>query len=617
MAAEGLGHGGDKATPARKEDTRESSEVVIASDRRNDYIVAVSSVAFRHQAALDAVRTVLAGVMAEDAESEIVDFKEEAGTQVRGTRHPIDPRRESAAQALANEVACFANTARGGVLVVGVADDRSGPDALVGSYLDLDWLKERIWALTTPNYSGFFIEEVTTFGPRLYVINVEPALEEIRASGKLRTRHGRRCVELTGDTARRFLEARRGFDWSAEPSGMRLSSADPKAIETAMRFYRQRHGTTPPSERELASRMGVLLDDGDDPELNRAGALLLAPFEPRVVQAQLLITDVEGRPARNDLVGRAPMVLFLEEVDRLLDDVAFPVAPVVVGLTRRDLRPVPRPAYREALVNAVMHRDYRLDRQPIYAIASGSPADSFKVRSPGGLLPVVSVDRLLATPSRPRNEALAHALWAIAVAERQGVGIKTMYRTMLREGHDAPEIVEDNGELIVRLAGGAPDVGLRAFFDDLEAQNRAFDGDPAVVIAIRALLHDAPLRPERLAVAAQRTVGEAFKTLTDLEAAGAVERLLNGSRSFRLTPDVKSRLGERVTYRRSTIEEHASLIRAHLDRQPEISREQAVRLLGVGPRTAGRVLGKMLDGGELEYAGPSRGRNVRYRLTRA
>jgi hypothetical protein len=160
-------------------------------------------------------------------------------------------------------------------------------------------------------------------------------------------------------------------------------------------------------------------------------------------------------------------------------------------------------------------------------------------------------------------------------------------------------------------------VGLRAFFDDLEAQNRAFDGDPAVVIAIRALLHGTPLRPERLAVAAQRTVGEAFKTLADLEAAGAVERLLNGSRSFRLTPDVKSRLGERVTYRRSTIEEHASLIRAHLDLQAEVSREQAVRLLGAGPRTAGRVLGTMLDGGELEYVGPSRGRSVRYRLTRA
>ncbi len=30
----------------------------------------------------------------------------------------------------------------------------------------------------------------------------------------------------------------------------------------------------------------------DDPELNRAGALLLAPFEPRVGQAQLLMAGV-------------------------------------------------------------------------------------------------------------------------------------------------------------------------------------------------------------------------------------------------------------------------------------------------------------------------------------
>jgi hypothetical protein len=42
-----------------------------------------------------------------------------------------------------------------------------------------------------------------------------------------------------------------------------------------------------------------------------------------------------------------------------------------------------------------------------------------------------------------------------------------------------------------------------------------------------------------------------------------------------------------------------------------------VRLRGVEPRTAGRVLGKMLEGGDLEYAGPSGGRNVRYRLARA
>jgi hypothetical protein len=177
--------------------------------------------------------------------------------------------------------------------------------------------------------------------------------------------------------------------------------------------------------------------------------------------------------------------------------------------------------------------------------------------------------------------------------------------------------MEDNGELIVRLAGGTPDVGLRAFFDDLEARNPAFEGDPAVVIAMRALLRATPLRPERLAVAAQQTAGEAFMTLGALQAAGAVERLLDGSRSFRLTADARARLGDRVPYGRSTLEEHASIVLAHLAQHPDISRQQAVRLLELEPKTATRVLGQLLDSGALEYSGPSRGRNVRYCLPRA
>ena len=576
----------------------------------------MTTVSFRRQAALDAIAAVVAGARAKDLEGDLLDFKEEADTVTRGGRRPISARHDRAAEVLAIEVACFANTARGGVLVVGVEDDAAGLGALVGTHLDLDWLKERIWSLTAPHYSGFFIEEVVSSGVRLYLINIEPALEEIRAGDKLRTRHGNRCVELTGDDARRFLEARRGFDWSAESSGMRLSNADPRAVEVAIRFYRERHAAGLADARDLASRMRVLADDGADPVLTRAGALLLAPFEPSIVQAQLLVTTVEGRPARHDLIGRAPLVLFLDEAYRLLDDVAFAATPVVVGLTRRELRAVPQAAYREALVNAIMHRDYRLDRQSTYAVATGSPPDTLRVRSPGGLPASVSIDRLLATQSKPRNEALAHALWVIGVAERQGVGIKTMYRTMLRDGHRAPEITEAGGELTVRLEGGQPDVGLRSFFDSLEQLNPAFEDDPSVVIAIRDLLDHTPLRPERLAELAQRTPGEALRTLVRLESAGVLERLLDGSRAFRLSASSAKSLGSRVTYRRSPIEAHRDLIYAYLDQSSDISREQAATLLDLEPVTTTRLLGKLEARGDLEYVSASRGRNVRYRRPR-
>lgn len=572
----------------------------------------MSSVAIRRTAALDALASVVSGAWARDVETEAVDFKEEAGTVVKGQRRSVPARYPKAAEALANEVACFANTTDGGVLVVGVADDEAGLEALVGTHLDLDWLKERIWSLTAPNYAGFFIEERVEHGARLYLIVVEPALEEIRSGGKLRSRHGTRCVELTGDDARRLLEARRGYDWSAEGSGMHLSDVDPRATDLAARLYSQRHGARPSSERELAQRMRILRGDADDPELTRAGALLLAPFDPGIVQAQLLVTDVEGKPARHSLVAYAPLVPFIEEAFRLFDDIAFPVQSIVVGLTRRELRSVPQPAYREALVNAIMHRDYRLERQAIYAVATGAPGDTLKVRSPGGLPPRVSADRLLSTQSTPRNEALAHALWTIGVAERQGVGIKTMYRTMLREGHDAPEITEEAGDVTVVLSGGEADVELRAFFDDLESHDKALEGDPSAVIAIRELLARTPLRPERLARVAQHTPAESMATLTRLEDAGALGRLLNGSRAFRLSADARARLGARVRYGRSPVRERRDLILAYLDKHPDISRNQVSKLLEVSPANASKILSGMVKDGELGYVGARRGRNVTY-----
>jgi hypothetical protein len=62
----------------------------------------------RRQTALEAIAAVAAGAKAGFVETEIVDFKEEAGTVNAGGRRPIDSRHEPAAQALAGEVACMA-----------------------------------------------------------------------------------------------------------------------------------------------------------------------------------------------------------------------------------------------------------------------------------------------------------------------------------------------------------------------------------------------------------------------------------------------------------------------------------------------------------------------------
>jgi ATP-dependent DNA helicase RecG len=573
--------------------------------------------AARRDAALDAIDAVLNGARAADVETEIVDFKEERGTFDPSTlsRGPIAPHHEAAARALAEEVGCLANSDSGGVLIVGVADDHAGPAAFVGTYLDIAWLRERIYALTQPSVSVDLIEERRVNASRIYLINVAPGLEEVRVGGKLRARFGTRCDELTGDQAREFLERRRRFDWTAETSGLRLSDADPNAIRSARRHYEEQRGAAPESDLALVRRLGVALDDSSDPELSRAGALLLCHFEPGTTQLDVLVTTAEGAASSERSLSEAPLLLAFDDAWTLLTR-AFPARSIVVGAQRRSVRPIPEAALREALVNALMHRDYRQPRGHVVAMATGDPSSALKVQSPGGFPLGVQRDRLLATRSRPRNPALATAFRVLGLAETEGVGIDTMFRMMLRDGHPEPDIDDPSGDVICRLTGGRVGSRVREFFDSLAEQDRSLGDDTRVYIAITELLRRTPLRPARLADIAQSSEEEALELLERLTEVGVLERLVSSSRSFRLADRSRDQLRGRMHYQvRQSIDEQWDLIRAFLDVQPAIGRDDAAKLLGVTPERASTVLSKLYRRlGRLEPVANARGRGVRYRL---
>jgi ATP-dependent DNA helicase RecG len=571
----------------------------------------------RRQAALDAIAAVAAGAKASDVETEIIDFKEEADTVgAGGRRSAIDSRHEPAAKALAAEVSCMAMSDEGGVIVVGVDDKESGADAFVGSFLDLEWLRRRIHALTQPNYSIDTPEEVIEGGKRLYLINVPPALSEIRSGGKLRARFGTDCMELHGDRAREFLERRRSYDWSAEGSPERLSTCHADALRSAHDRYEEKHGVRAPSDIELLRRLGVVMDDGADPQLNQAGAVLLCPYEPDVERLDVRVVAVEGAVSTERTNLRAPVITAFDAAWAMIER-TFPAQPVFIGPQRRDERPIDRRALREALVNAIMHRDYRMPRASIVALIVGSPADAFKVISPGDFPEGVDKERLLATRSTPRNPALADAMHVLGLAEREGAGIGVMHLAMLRDGHPSPEIFPEGGDVICRLHGGMVDRDVRAFFDGLAASDRRFREDVRSHIAITELLSRTPLRVEALARAAQCSEGEALEVLERLASAGAVERLLDGTRSFRLTKPSRRALHSRIIYRqRSTLDEQWDLVRAFFDVEGEIGRPDVVTLLGVNESRATEVLGELKRQRRIEPVGSERGRSVRYRLVR-
>ncbi len=204
-------------------------------------------------------------------ESERVDLKEETGR--RGPAGEIVPgsaRAEAVAVQLAGEAACMGNSDRGGALIVGVADDHT----LIGTALDTEWLRSRIYDLTE-NRLTVDVQEELVAGVRLLVIRAPQAIEPIRWKGRIRWRVGDRCVEVDASTwhARRMTRER--YDWSEQSAQIDPREVRPEALSTARRHLRASHepaadDLAAASDPELLRRLNVVTADG---YLTNAGAL--------------------------------------------------------------------------------------------------------------------------------------------------------------------------------------------------------------------------------------------------------------------------------------------------------------------------------------------------------
>lgn len=225
------------------------------------------------------------------------------------------------------------------------------------------------------------------------------------------------------------------------------------------RGSRIRLGTS--GDAEVLERLHVL--DGDGlPTL--AGALALGRY-PQQFFPQLFI-DVAVHPSPEKSISDTRFV------DRAHCDGPLPLAvedaikavmrnlrtrSVEVGSTMVDEPEIPEIALREAIVNAVMHRDYSPQVQGRQVQIDVYP-DRVEVNSPGGLWSDRTLDNIDENRSVSRNPSLANLLsnlptpsGSMRVAENQGSGIQRMRKGMERYGLPQPQFDARIGEFTVTL----------------------------------------------------------------------------------------------------------------------------------------------------------------------
>lgn len=415
---------------------------------------------------------IAAGAAPHQIESVHVDIKEEPGR--RGPGGAILPgarENERAAEYLAAEMACFANTPDGGAILIGLADDGTR----IGTELDPQWLRHRLWQLTEAKLT-VSAREVDLAGTRLLALVTHQAIEPIRYRGRLLWRVDHHCVDVDPTTWHAGHLQRTGVDWSAQPSGHQLANARPVALDIARRYLASGDAgieLADAADADLLRRLNLVTGDG---RLTNAGSLLFVATPD--IAIDYIHRELPGGDSTQRVRGTGPLIEQLHQVEQA-SRARNRLVHVPAGFAAELRRAIPEGAVREAIVNGVVHRDW-LSSLPTTV---EHVADHLIVTSPGGFIGGVAPGNIITHPSVPRYRSLAEAVAKLGLCEREGVGVDRMVRDMLVVGREGPIIEELHGPFVrISLLGGDPDPAIFALLAAMTPPGLGRDVDVLLLV---------------------------------------------------------------------------------------------------------------------------------------
>lgn len=233
-------------------------------------------------------------------------------------------------------------------------------------------------------------------------------------------------------------QADRGLlDYSAlDVSGMRWQDLDPLEFERFRRAIRESRGRGDTSllelsDLELAKALGAVEANHDVRAIRVLGLLLFGREEAirdHLPTHETAFQALSGVKIEVNEFYRWPLLRVMEEMMARFR-ARNKEEEVVFGLLRIGVPDYSEAAFREAIANAAVHRDY----SRLGAVHVQWHADRLEISNPGGFPEGVRLDNLLVTPPRPRNPLLADAFKRAGIVERTARGIDTIFFEQLRK----------------------------------------------------------------------------------------------------------------------------------------------------------------------------------------
>jgi len=343
-------------------------------------------------------------------------------------------------ETLAETLAAFAN-ADGGTILVGLSTAGTLLEEVESEHLEA--LLLRAQAMCRPPVRTDWQPLDTGHGTAIAIsVPRSPDLHSL-LDGRVLLRSGARNRPLSGEEIRHLASAKGAGDYEqGTVPGATLADLD----EGIIAEYAAKRRLRGPRGEKLSSTELVLDSGAMDAEGNPtvAGLLLFGRNPQRLLpQSGAVLVHFAGtEPTRGNGL---PGYLRREEISGSLSQVIETLwnvireemrhESVISGLEREEHAEYPPAAVREAIVNAVAHRDYRLSGRRIEVRMF---EDRMEIISPGGLPGHITLDNIV-EEHFSRNPRIVKGLFYWGFIEELGLGIDRMIDEMIQAGHPAPQ----------------------------------------------------------------------------------------------------------------------------------------------------------------------------------
>ena len=340
----------------------------------------------------------------------------------------------------------FAN-AQGGVLEIG-KNDRGEAVGLSESGRLLEELPNKIRDLL-----GIMADvDLVGEGKEFIRITVEPYPYPISYRGEYHYRSGSTNQTLKGAALDQFLLGKQGRHWDAVPvPKLSLSDLDARILKD----FRKRAIRTQRLPEEVLKESDTILIEKlrltEGSYLKRASLLLFHP-EPEAFVTGSFVKIGYFRTNSDLLYQDEVHGDLFTQVDKTVDLLRTKYLKALIsyeGIQRVETFPVPGDALREAVTNAILHKNYGT-HVPIQISVYD---DRLMIWNSGQLPAGWSVDRLTRKhPSQPFNPEIANVFFLAGMIESWGRGIERVMDACRKANTPAPEFREEDAGLWVNFS---------------------------------------------------------------------------------------------------------------------------------------------------------------------